>query len=162
MSLLTCEDIIAAIPDVYQKGYNDGLPDPVEGYTFPDGTPYSDIVNLVGDDTITDETYGGALYWRALEESTTQSNLQVYLLMNDGAEHIIGTTGLGNNWKITSCKLGRVTQLTNGRQGRVYLSAVFTRITDGATSSGGVSQYTSDWLKGFGVTGNTFSVENKG
>lgn len=78
----TCEDI----PDEV---------DEVAGYTFPDGTPYDDIVPLVSTDPITDVSTGQTLYckYRTAAESIqhqngveawyTDSNGDVYQIMGD-------------------------------------------------------------------------------
>ena len=42
--------------DGYQKGYEDGQEN--GKYTFPDDTPYEDITNITGGDSVTDETLG--------------------------------------------------------------------------------------------------------
>ena len=44
------------VPDRYQEGYEDGQEH--GKYTFPDGTSYSDVVNIIGGDAVADETLG--------------------------------------------------------------------------------------------------------
>ena len=41
------------VPDRYQEGYEDGQEH--GKYTFPDGTSYSDVVNIIGGDAVADE-----------------------------------------------------------------------------------------------------------
>lgn len=81
----TCEDIVNEIPKVV-----DDEKEKVSGYTFPDGTPYDDIVPLVSTDPITDVNTGQTIHCELTESEGMHGVTAWYTDANGNYYHING------------------------------------------------------------------------
>ena len=141
------------VPDRYQEGYEDGQEH--GKYTFPDGTSYSDVVNIVGGDAITDETLGVQV--RTTEtygEDMYYTQTIVYDLSGNPLS-TLRSWGFANSflptWGMPKVTYFSVTDSTTGAWKIIY-----------TWDSGGTSEFTGTdtYLIGFGSDGHKYSASN--
>ena len=161
MSLLTCEDIIAAIPQVYQKGHGDGEKQPPEntGYTFPPGTEYNDIVALVGDDRVTDKTVDKYIKKVVTKNQAGQPspNFTLYIYVVDAVTgEQIGQSLFDTFFGYADYMHSELT-INNSATGAYTVSVTYDQVYRGEQTQ--TLTGTSTALIGFGASGNTFSVK---
>ena len=141
--------------DGYQKGYEDGQEN--GGYTFPDGTPYDDIVNITGADTnITDETIGISIVHLKYTDELGYLNWDIRAYSAEFPDH---EKYFHNLWGVSTTKI-------------FYPDWVSIQVTDPTTGTYVVKSYDpyyqrvdettgqDNWLIGFGASGHTYTVSN--
>lgn len=153
------------VPDRYDKGYQDGYQKGYEDgqengkYTFPDDTPYEDITNITGGDSVTDETLGVQIKTTTWydENGTYHTQTKVYDLSGNELSGLWGLSTASNfieAWGEPIVTYCAVTDSTTGAWKIIYTWS----------GDGGTNEYTgtnSD-LIGFGEDGHTYSVSNNG
>lgn len=141
------------VPDRYQEGYEDGQEH--GKYTFPDGTSYSDVVNIVGGDAVADETLGVQV--RTTEtygESMYYTQTIVYDLSGNQLS-TLNSWGFANSffptWGMPKVTYFSVTDSTTGAWKIIY-----------TWDSGGTNEFTGTdtYLIGFGADGHKYSASN--
>lgn len=145
------------VPDRYQEGYADGYKDGQEHgkYTFPDGTSYSDVVNIVGGDAVADETLGvQVITTETYGEDMYHTQTIVYDLSGNPLS-TLRSWGFANSflptWGMPKVTYFSVTDSTTGAWKIIY-----------TWDSGGTSEFTGTdtYLIGFGADGHKYSASN--
>lgn len=144
------------VPDRYNEGYEEGQKH--GKYTFPDDTPYEDIVNIVGGDNVADETLGVQIKTTTWydENGTYHTQTKVYDLLGNELSGLWGqeiASSFIEAWGEPIVTYCAVTDSTTGAWKIVYT------YPDGDTSE---RTGTNSYLIGFGEDGHTYSVSNKG
>lgn len=153
------------VPDRYDEGYHDGYQKGYEDgqengkYTFPDDTPYEDITNITGGDSVTDETLGVQIKTTTWydENGTYHTATKVYDLSGNELSGLWGqevASSFIEAWGEPIVTYCAVTDSTTGAWKIIY-----TYTSDGSTST---YTGTNSHLIGFGEDGHTYSVSNNG
>ena len=145
------------VPDRYDEGYADGQKN--GKYTFPDNTPYEDIVNIVGGDDVADETLGVQIKTTTWydENGTYHTQTKVYDLSGNELSGLWGiqtASSFIEAWGEPIVTYCAVTDSTTGAWKIIY--------TWSGTGSANEYTGTNSYLIGFGENGHTYSVSNKG
>lgn len=145
------------VPDRYDEGYKDGQEN--GKYTFPDDTPYEDIVNIVGGDDVADETLGIQIKTTTWydENGTYHTQTKVYDLSGNELSGLWGqeiASSFIEAWGEPIVTYCAVTDSTTGAWKIIY-----TWSGDGDTNT---YTGTNSHLIGFGDSGHTYSVSNNG
>lgn len=153
------------VPDRYDEGYQDGYQKGYEDgqengkYTFPDNTPYEDIVNIVGGDNVTDETLGVQIKTTTWydENGSYNTATKVYDLSGNELSGLWGlqvASSFIEAWGEPIVTYCAVTDSTTGAWKIIYTW----------TGNGDTNTYTgtNSHLIGFGDSGHTYSVSNNG
>lgn len=145
------------VPDRYDEGYKDGQEN--GKYTFPDDTPYEDIVNIVGGDDVADETLGIQIKTTTWydENGTYHTQTKVYDLSGNELSGLWGLQVDSSSieaWGEPIVTYCAVTDSTTGAWKIIY---TWTGDGDTNTYTG-----TNSHLIGFGDSGHTYSVSNNG
>ena len=141
------------VPDRYQEGYEDGQEH--GKYTFPDGTSYSDVVNIVGGDAITDETLGVQVRTTETYGEDMYSTQTIVYDLSGNPLSTLHSWGFANSffptWGMPKVTYFAVTDSTTGAWKIIY-----------TWDSGGTNEYTGTdtYLIGFGADGHKYSASN--
>ena len=141
------------VPDRYQEGYEDGQEH--GKYTFPDGTSYSDVVNIVGGDAITDETLGVQVRTTETYGESMYSTKTIVYDLSGNPLSTLRDWGFANSflptWGMPKVTYFSVTDSTTGAWKIIY-----------TWDSGGTNEFTGTdtYLIGFGADGHKYSASN--
>lgn len=141
------------VPDRYQEGYEDGQEH--GKYTFPDGTSYSDVVNIVGGDAITDETLGVQVRTTETYGEDMYSTQTIVYDLSGNPLSTLRSWGFANSflptWGMPKVTYFSVTDSTTGAWKIIY-----------TWDSGGTNEFTGTdtYLIGFGADGHKYSASN--
>lgn len=141
------------VPDRYQEGYEDGQEH--GKYTFPDGTSYSDVVNIVGGDAITDETLGVQVRTTETYGEDMYSTQTIVYDLSGNPLSTLRDWGFANSflptWGMPKVTYFSVTDSTTGAWKIIY-----------TWDSGGTNEFTGTdtYLIGFGADGHKYSASN--
>lgn len=148
-------DEIANNPDdpthkeIYDKGKGEGE------YTFPEGTEYDDILNIIGStDTLTDQTlgYGVRVVERITEHGSREVSVKVVDSDRNIVDHLYGVTGpVKIDWQVEKIYIS-----TDGNWEITY------SYIDNLSGERKTTTYNGykAILKTFGESGHTFGVSN--
>ena len=141
------------VPDRYQEGYEDGQEH--GKYTFPDGTSYSDVVNIVGGDAVADETLGVQVRTTETYGEDMYSTQTIVYDLSGNPLSTLHSWGFANSffptWGMPKVTYFAVTDSTTGAWKIIY-----------TWDSGGTNEYTGTdtYLIGFGADGHKYSASN--
>lgn len=141
------------VPDRYQEGYEDGQEH--GKYTFPDGTSYSDVVNIVGGDAVADETLGVQVRTTETYGEDMYSTQTIVYDLSGNPLSTLRSWGFANSflptWGMPKVTYFSVTDSTTGAWKIIY-----------TWDSGGTSEFTGTdtYLIGFGADGHKYSASN--
>ena len=141
------------VPDRYQEGYADGQEH--GKYTFPDGTSYSDVVNIVGGDAVADETLGVQVRTTETYGEDMYSTQTIVYDLSGNPLSTLHSWGFANSffptWGMPKVTYFAVTDSTTGAWKIIY-----------TWDSGGTNEYTGTdtYLIGFGADGHKYSASN--
>ena len=141
------------VPDRYQEGYEDGQEH--GKYTFPDGTSYSDVVNIVGGDAVADETLGVQVRTTETYGEDMYSTQTIVYDLSGNPLSTLRDWGFANSflptWGMPKVTYFSVTDSTTGAWKIIY-----------TWDSGGTSEFTGTdtYLIGFGADGHKYSASN--
>lgn len=141
------------VPDRYQEGYEDGQEH--GKYTFPDGTSYSDVVNIVGGDAVADETLGVQVRTTETFGESMYSTKTIVYDLSGNPLSTLRDWGFANSlfptWGMPKVTYFSVTDSTTGAWKIIY-----------TWDSGGTNEFTGTdtYLIGFGADGHKYSASN--
>lgn len=141
------------VPDRYQEGYEDGQEH--GKYTFPDGTSYSDVVNIVGGDAVADETLGVQVRTTETFGEDMYSTQTIVYDLSGNPLSTLRSWGFANSflptWGMPKVTYFSVTDSTTGAWKIIY-----------TWDSGGTNEFTGTdtYLIGFGADGHKYSASN--
>ena len=141
------------VPDRYQEGYEDGQEH--GKYTFPDGTSYSDVVNIVGGDAVADETLGVQVRTTETYGEDMYSTQTIVYDLSGNPLSTLRSWGFANSflptWGMPKVTYFSVTDSTTGAWKIIY-----------TWDSGGTNEFTGTdtYLIGFGADGHKYSASN--
>ena len=141
------------VPDRYQEGYEDGQEH--GKYTFPDGTSYSDVVNIVGGDAVADETLGVQVRTTETYGESMYSTKTIVYDLSGNPLSTLRDWGFANSflptWGMPKVTYFSVTDSTTGAWKIIY-----------TWDSGGTNEFTGTdtYLIGFGADGHKYSASN--
>lgn len=141
------------VPDRYQEGYEDGQEH--GKYTFPDGTSYSDVVNIIGGDAVADETLGVQVRTTETYGEDMYSTQTIVYDLSGNPLSTLHSWGFANSffptWGMPKVTYFAVTDSTTGAWKIIY-----------TWDSGGTNEYTGTdtYLIGFGADGHKYSASN--
>lgn len=141
------------VPDRYQEGYEDGQEH--GKYTFPDGTSYSDVVNIIGGDAVADETLGVQVRTTETYGEDMYSTQTIVYDLSGNPLSTLRSWGFANSflptWGMPKVTYFSVTDSTTGAWKIIY-----------TWDSGGTSEFTGTdtYLIGFGADGHKYSASN--
>lgn len=126
-----------------------------QGYTLPDGTNYDDICNLIGGDTVIDETIGYGVSTETVidPDDPTRQSVSVIVVDSTG-KRITGVYGVSapikNDWRVENIYVHNTG----------HVDMTFSYISDGIRKTVSFNGYYSVYLDGFGSEGNNISIRN--
>ncbi len=141
------------VPDRYQEGYEDGQEH--GKYTFPDGTSYSDVVNIIGGDAVADETLGVQVRTTETFGESMYSTKTIVYDLSGNPLSTLRDWGFANSflptWGMPKVTYFSVTDSTTGAWKIIY-----------TWDSGGTNEFTGTdtYLIGFGADGHKYSASN--
>ena len=141
------------VPDRYQEGYEDGQKH--GKYTFPDGTSYSDVVNIIGGDAVADETLGVQVRTTETYGEDMYSTQTIVYDLSGNPLSTLRSWGFANSflptWGMPKVTYFSVTDSTTGAWKIIY-----------TWDSGGTNEFTGTdtYLIGFGADGHKYSASN--
>lgn len=141
------------VPDRYQEGYEDGQEH--GKYTFPDGTSYSDVVNIIGGDAVADETLGVQVRTTETYGEDMYSTQTIVYDLSGNPLSTLRSWGFANSflptWGMPKVTYFSVTDSTTGAWKIIY-----------TWDSGGTNEFTGTdtYLIGFGADGHKYSASN--
>ena len=141
------------VPDRYQEGYEDGQKH--GKYTFPDGTSYSDVVNIIGGDAVADETLGVQVRTTETYGEDMYSTQTIVYDLSGNPLSTLRDWGFANSlfptWGMPKVTYFSVTDSTTGAWKIIY-----------TWDSGGTNEFTGTdtYLIGFGADGHKYSASN--
>lgn len=144
------------VPDRYEEGYEDGKKEGEKHgrYTFPEGTSYDDIKEIVGGDNVIDETLGvGIAYSTEYYTSgvSERFRLEIYLSFSDGS-----TMYLYSMDTLAETSITVVSTSIDGTTGNYRVGYVRANNPDRVY----YYENSSPYLIGFGAEGHRYSVSN--
>jgi len=137
--------------DGYGKGYEDGQKN--GKYTFPEGTEYSDIIEITADDTVVDTDVGYGIRVD-ITEADGRRNILLKLVDANGRE-IAGLVGGMNTLSSQDWRVEKIEIHTDG-----HYDVYMTYLDNGVRKPFDRFGYYSVSLKGFGTSGHRYTVSS--